>query len=258
MALDLDGVDDKVDHGDIAAIDGVANFTIMFDINWAAQEATASWTSKIVATSGADGFDTQEAATNAIRWMIGSGGWNTYGTSGNILVAGWQHMAFFFDGAGAANADRAKVYRNAVNQALSFTGSIPATIGANTQPLLIGGGGREGAFADAVFANVKAWTASLTLAEIYQEMQTIRPQRTTNLILWSPYLDGTSARDYSGAGNHGTVTGALQAAGPPVSYGGFSKLVGPVLLGAMLASGRPLSRREFLRQAATVPLIGRS
>jgi len=40
-----------------------------------------------------------------------------------------RHMALVYDGSGAANADRLKLYINNVEQTLSFTGTIPATLG---------------------------------------------------------------------------------------------------------------------------------
>ena len=214
MALDYDGVDDVVSHGDINAIDGAANLTIGFWINWTTQETNASWVSK-VASVGIEGIDTEEAATNAFRWHVSNGGWNTYGTTGNIMVAGWQHITLYYDGGGAANADRAKVYRNAAEASLTFTGTIPTTIGSSTEPFRVGGGGREGVFANVDIGQVKMWTASLTPLEIRQDMHSYRPVRRRNLILWSHYDDGIQARDYSGTGNHGTVTGALTEGGPP-------------------------------------------
>jgi len=210
-----------VDHGDINAIDGAANLSLSFWINWAATEDNASWMSKIVATSGPDGFELRESTTNAFRWIVWLSGTQGHALAGDVLTAGWHHIGCVFDGAGVGDAARAQLYLDGLNLSLTFPiSAIPATIGANGASLLTGGAGREGVVADVSIGLVKLWTVSLTATEVLQEMNSYRPVRTAGLILWSPYDDGTNARDYSGAGNHGVVTGALQSPGPPVSYGG--------------------------------------
>lgn len=214
MSLDCDGVDDQSDHGDINAIDSAANMTWMF---WIYRDAigandgmmgkgTAWW---LYSDSGAEeGFKVGQTAV-----------WERRSATGTFPAGSWQHWAVTYDGSLPA-ADRIVMYKNGA--AVSTVGSDPGATLADggASGVLVGNASTFG-FIDAKFALVKLWNATLTAAEIAQEYTSYRPARTSNLLLWSPYDDGTSARDYSGSGNHGTVTGALQAQGPPVSYGGI-------------------------------------
>jgi len=69
-------------------------------------------------------------------------------------------------------------------------------------------------------AYVKAWSTNLSVAEIQQEMNVIRPVKTDNLHLWTPIFAGERTKDYSGNGYDWTENGTIvNAAAPPVSYG---------------------------------------
>ena len=218
MALDFDGADDRVDHGDIAAIDGAAALSVAF---WVYLQTSENGT-ELVGKGGA-GFTIRESTSSVDDMAASFPDAATQGrTTGSIFPAGsWQHWIMVFDGAGVGNAARLQLYKDGVNQTLTFDGTIPATIGdAGTAQLQVGvNQGLNAFYADAIIAHLKIWTAALTAAEAAQEMNSYLPARTANLILWSPYDDGTNARDYSGNGNHGTVTGALAAGGPPVGHG---------------------------------------
>lgn len=75
-------------------------------------------------------------------------------------------------------------------------------------------------YGDSAFAHIKIWDAVLTSAEFWQEMHSIRPQRTANLHLWTPLWTASDANDYSGNGRNWTVTGSPTTEdGPPVSWG---------------------------------------
>jgi len=219
MSLDFDGVDDIVDHGDIAAIDGTSVLTVAF---WISMDVVASLKGIWNKGTGADGIGSRQddsISAGGILDAFGNGG--VQAKVGGLFTADvLQYHTIVFDGGGAANADRYKIYKNAVNQTLTFVGTIPATIAATTGAFQTGRWNLDAAFSNCKIGLLKVWTAALTAAEVFQEMNSFRPVRTANLIIWSPYDDATSSRDYSGAANHGTVTGALQTPGPPVSYGG--------------------------------------
>lgn len=50
----------------------------------------------------------------------------------------WNHVVMNYDGAGVGNAGRLQVYINGVSQTLAFTGTIPASLGDNSAPLMAG------------------------------------------------------------------------------------------------------------------------
>ena len=144
----------------------------------------------------------------------------SYTATGQLSTGVWAHWALVVNTAAGTGDGRVKIYKDGA--ALSLTHAVappnPLPSGAsqiNTMRYV-----QSGSYSDGKMAHHRIWLAELTAAEVAQEMLTIRPHRTANISLRSPYDDGTSARDYSGNGNHGVVTGALQAAGPPVSYGG--------------------------------------
>ena len=213
MALDCDGVDDQIDHGDIPGVDLAAALTLMF---W--QNPDVLVVNDGISNKGAAWENRSGGADSSIPDLV-IGGTNIGALPTGALTAGtWKHYAWVFDGAGVGNSGRLQGYIDAVNQTLTFTGTIPAALSdgaANGVDI----GSNGGSFHDGKFALVKIWTAALTAAEVAQEMNSYRPVRTVNLVLWAPYDDGTDARDYSGSANHGTVTGALQVAGPPLGYG---------------------------------------
>ena len=68
--------------------------------------------------------------SNEITFVI-SNGVSVRGitTSSQIVsTSTWYHICAVFDGTGATNADRCKVYINGVSQPLSFNGTIPTNI----------------------------------------------------------------------------------------------------------------------------------
>lgn len=157
-----------------------------------------------------------EGTASLLRMRIANAGDLGDTPSGTLVAGEWNHHAVVFNGAGTGNAGRLQAYKNGTDQTITFVGTIPATLGdAGTAPLSIGARSDGLAAYDAKFAHIKAWTAALTAAEVAQEMNSYRPVRRANLILWAPYDDGIRARDYSGSGNHGTITGPLYTGGPP-------------------------------------------
>ena len=222
MALDCDGVDDQVDHGDIAGIDSGAVLTVMC---WANVDTVptieTAYVGKVVAGTPYV-FLFGPTTDNKVMFLAGAAG-SANGKSPALTQTNGvdEHWAVVYDGAGAANADKVKMYKNGIDQTLTFTGTFPATLAdGGTEPVYAARDSRGSVFLNGRVSHIKLWLAALTAAEVAQEFNSYRPVRTANLSLWAPYDDGTSARDYSGAGNHGTVTGALQVPGPPVSYGG--------------------------------------
>lgn len=159
--------------------------------------------------------------TNTVTVLLGAAGGNSGSTPASSQTNGvWEHWAFVYDGNGAANADRLKIYKAGVNQSLTFVGTIPASAAdGGTEPIYAARDSRGSVFLNGRLAFIKLWTVALTAAEVAQEVFSYRAVRTADLVLAAPYDDGTNANDYSGARNHGTVVGALQSAGPPVSYG---------------------------------------
>ena len=216
MSLDFDGVDDIVDFGDPAGVDGATALSILW---WENEDTLVTgeshWIKLAVGTNHTFRLR-NDNTTSSI--MVFETTVDNYGSSasGAIIAGRWTHWAYVYNGGGAANADRLKMYKDGVEQSLTFTGTIPASLfdaGANT--IRFGGHASADGFVDMKAGHVKLFTTNLSAAEVGQEVMRYRPVRRTNLIIWSPCDDGVRARDYSGNSNHGTVTGALTTGGPP-------------------------------------------
>lgn len=225
MALDCDGVDDLVDHGDIAAID---NATALSGMIWVFLD-TLGVEEPFFGKVDLDGntlnlyFGIDTPTTTTLMWAATYSSVNGARVANALATGVWAHFAFVYDGNGVGNAERLFLYKNGVGLTETFVGTVPASLAGSAQPFRVAQGeiaDTNTHYLDGRVAHLKMWSAVLTAAEVFQEMNSYHPVRTAGLILWSPYDDGTSARDYSGNGNHGTVTGALQIQGPPVSYGG--------------------------------------
>lgn len=222
MSLLFTGGADQTSHGDIAAVDGAAALTVMA---WLRPDSigisNGSGIGYLFEKNGSDGPSAalNDATMGDIRAYTDTG--NSGRTGVVLAVSTWAHVAYVFDGAGVGNAARLKVYVDGISQSLTFVGTIPATLPSSTAALLLGTPYSGRALLGRV-AFLKAWTAALSAAEVLNEMRARRPHRTANLFLWAPYDDGSSARDYSGSGNHGTAAGNVvgSALSPPGAFGG--------------------------------------
>jgi len=214
MALTFDGTDDKVDHGDIDAIDGTAALTVGV---WAWLDTSDTSRREF----WGKGLSPIMYGTN-----FGAGGTNIVEVSGSdfgtvaaaITAQVWEYHAVVYDGSLGTNADRMKLFRNLSPLTVAFTGTIPATL-TGSATVFTFGSTNGSHFWKGHLAFGRIWTAALSIEELAREMWSYVPVRAANLILDSPYDDET-ARDYSGAANHGTITGATLVGGPPgINYG---------------------------------------
>ena len=206
MPLQFDGTDDVVDHGDITAINGASALTVAYveepDTLASAPRRRAAKGTTLTATL------VISTVTNADRVAWSLDNMTNFAHLGSALSTGVsRHWLWVYDGT-LASTNRVRCYRDGTEQALTFTGTIPTSIGTTTGAMQIGGHATF-THADSMIGHVKIWSVALSSGEAAQEAQSFRPQRTANLLLWSPYHDGTVAADYSGNGRHGTVTGAL-------------------------------------------------
>lgn len=228
MGLLFDGTNDSVDFGDIADVDG-ATLTVCVWYNPTNTSALGIIWGK-VAAAGGDADDIYLAQSDGaggngsgIQWVHGTTSPRASVASGVFTAGTWAHVAMVYDGSLAA-ASRVAIYINGAAQSLSITGTIPATIAASADTVRCGTDGANGVDLAGTLAHLKCWDAALTAAGVYNEMNSYRPVRTSNLFLWAPLDDGTAAKDYSGGGNAGTVAGAVAAGSPSVANGAVGLL----------------------------------
>lgn len=215
-ALDFDGVDDQSSHGDITEMNGASALSWSL---WLKLDAFLAQAGVVMKGSnrGLVLSETSEAAMTLGIFMDISA--RVYAQANDLVVGEWAHWGAIYNGAGATDQDKMKFRKNGIDRTITTTfGALPTTFPSVGGSNLITAGGSG--FSNVQVALLRIWNATLSVAEMDQEVWSYRPVRTANLLMWSPYDDGVSARDYSGRGFHGTVTGAVQSNGPPVSYGG--------------------------------------
>lgn len=90
---------------------------------------------------------------------------------GNINMTGvtadeWHHIAWVYDGDGAANADRLKGYLDGVEQSLTFNGTIPATLLNGSSNVIAGSDDNNSLYFDGLIDEPAIIRRALTGAQI--------------------------------------------------------------------------------------------
>lgn len=135
-ALSFDGVDDLVTVPDSTAVSPTTAMTLEAWIN-----PTSLVAGRTLFTKWINGSQTtfhlalDPAAADELRFTIAPalndvlpGTIYAQTSNANISPGVWTHLAVVFNGAGAANSDRLKLYVNGKPQTLVFTGTVPSTL----------------------------------------------------------------------------------------------------------------------------------
>ena len=158
--------------------------------------------------------------TDATGTLLGLWQANVMTTGTNLTVGQWYHLAI------SNSASACTVYLDGVQDitrahaagAVNWTQVYFGTNALATSEALNGNIGV-----------IKAWNATLTLAEINAEKHLIIPQRYANIVGWWPTFPGERTIDYSRQGNLTQVGTVTDEANPPVSWGA-SPIVVPLAL----------------------------
>lgn len=224
MALDFDNANNSnVDHGDIAL-----STTLISGCFWILADALAvsdQWIDKFVSTASGFRVGTEASVATKLQFVIAAGA-NYAGTVASFISVGTPvHFGFAYDGGAVGNDLKLRIFKNGAPVAVSHSTTVPSTIGDGADTLKVGAR-TAGTAPDSAIGHVKLWSgASLTDAEMLLESQSYWAKRREHLVLDAPYDDGTSARDYSGAGNHGTATVIGQRQAFPISFGAKPRML---------------------------------
>lgn len=208
-AIEALGGSEQVDFGDIAAFDNPTTLSYCF---WLLHFGTLGSPSNHGLLGKSTSFFSYSASATANNLAAGVSGASERLTGANVIPnAVWNHAGYIYDDVAL------KILANGVNQ--SLTGTEPNFPGQGTNSLKV--------FSDVLtipsahIAIFKAWSAVLTIAEMQQEMESFRPHRISDLVLWAPGEDSNRMTDYSGFDRHGTfVSGARRSTfSPPVAIG---------------------------------------
>lgn len=172
-ATNYNGTTSSAAFGDINALDGLSALTVEMSftpraladfahfINKRPDAATSGWSVQ----DGGSGF-----GDNNDMIFLTSGGSATFGhTTGNFLAVGQTtHFVGVFDGAGADNPAKLKIYINGLSRTLGYLGTIPTSITANAYQLYFGRSGDDGEGRGNLDIHyVRIWTRALSADEVW-------------------------------------------------------------------------------------------
>lgn len=213
----LDGTNDFIDCGDIAAINSASTLTINF---WL--KCDPSETSLFISKYNDANNRIHIGAVSNILYFNTSNGGGQYGQVAFSSTA-WNMLTLVFDGGQTGNANRLKGYINGVEQTLSFTGTIQATI-ANLTGDSFMLARQDSTYADCTISELCVWSSALSGANVTSLYNSGTPIDSSTIDSanveghWPLEAgSGITALDYSGNGNHGLlINGPLWDADTPV------------------------------------------
>jgi len=208
-AFGLDGAGDYIDAGDIPTIANLTKFTVFA---WIKPESVTGphaivtkWAHNLQDTFGFE-MDGDELRVFIAERLTDGGSNSTMTTNTNLVVGEYTFVGFVFNGDGATNADKMKIYVDGVEADVSFVGTIGTVLTDATSSLTIGSftGALQRRF-DGSIDDVMIWNRSLSSTEVSD----LFTQRTANSLLGYWTGDG-SAADELGL-NDGTFVGDANA-----------------------------------------------
>lgn len=219
MAFDLDGANGNVAHGDVTQLNASTAMTLML---WANPDSVGT-ESRVLAMKG-NGlqdylYQAVQSSLGSFRVALGTGAAEPYAEyAGGISTGEWHHYAFTFQGGNATANDRVILYRDGSTVATTYNGTFSTAMQSTASPFVIGMRGNGVNYFDGKIAVVKAWSVTLSAAEVLAETWSYRPSRTDGLLVYPDY-ESTLALDYSGNGYHGTVSAGVSVTGNPIGRG---------------------------------------
>jgi len=242
MARNFDGTSSQeCNCGDTTAINNVANASMSFWIN---QAATGDRNQVGYYLSGTHRF--HYVISGNIAYFILNNGSTQYGSKSSWNQTGWHHISCVFDGGGATDADKCKIYLNGVDQSLSYTGTLPSTTSSSLNEFNIGWYPPGNVNGKGDLAEVKLWKSSLTADQAKSVYYGGFPDRV-NLVGYWPMGYGSPEPDLSGSGYNGTLVNSPAIVDHPstpppfgadISYAPFANAVVASGFGILLSTQR--------------------
>lgn len=158
MSIQFNGSSDKVDWGDLDALDGLTKLTISA---WMYFDSTAGDFGYMLSKESGSGSNifgwvltmkTSDANLHVIAR-------NNDASNGHFVTTldALRHYLYVFDGTQSTDATRLKCWDQGAQQTLTFVGTIPASIGANAAPMRYGAHPLDTNFAKGRIAEVGIW-----------------------------------------------------------------------------------------------------
>lgn len=194
--------------GDVNSLDGAAAFTFEFvfrsaDITGGNQNILGKYNS---ATNSIQVF---YGSTGLLSVFVANGASSRADTPAATIRANTNyHVVIVYDGAGATNADKLKIYVNGEAKVITFTNNMPATSGSNAQSLFIGARDASTTPANAAISYFRAYASALSATSALRRYQ----QYAKALLRMIVVSDAATTAAITGAGTGVQVPGTAWAA----------------------------------------------
>ena len=137
-SLDFDGGLQSINCGNVSALTSSSNFTIS---GWFNQTTLDQYRMLFGQSGGVSSILGAYTFTDGNMYVDLRNGSTTYGYfdySTVISADTWFHLAMVFDGSGASNSDRLKLYINNSEMTLTYANTIPASTSSSVLDFNIG------------------------------------------------------------------------------------------------------------------------
>lgn len=163
---------DIIDCGNNSNINATDKLTIAA---WVLMRSTATAVCKVTTATTGFSYNIVYNSDNRVYFqMSGNGTTVAYSQTQVAYNTGmWVHCVGVFDGAGAANSDRNKVYINGVQMACNFAGTIPSSLFQSSSNLKINSINNTSSGTGKI-GQVKIWKRALTATEVRYEYTSTR------------------------------------------------------------------------------------
>jgi hypothetical protein len=168
--IDFDGSDDNLACASNGSLASGAALTIALRVTPDVATGNRVPFARSQSTSGSWSVQTNGTA---LRMHLGTPGTNFGEVASAIAASTERTYVWVFDGGGATNADKLRLWIDGVSQSVTFTGTIPTTVPASSNTLSLGCfSGPDGQYWDgkikgAVMAHAVATTTQRTALEAY-------------------------------------------------------------------------------------------
>lgn len=237
-SVNLDGSNDYITATSLAALSGQSAFTVFgrYKLNSTVSQSAclfqqrqdSSKLSGVRAFSDGNIYVYDDSEANNY-------GWASAATVG-VTAGTWFTFAAVFDGGLSGNSNRMKIFFNATQATLSFSGTIGSSFAANTGAFEVGRWNSGGSFTygNMAVSNIRVYTTALTSGDITNLHNGI--DVGSPALQWKfTDLSGTTVTDSSGNSRNGTLTN-----GPT-----WSTVDGSGLIGRVLSRTTTVTRVEF-------------
>jgi Concanavalin A-like lectin/glucanases superfamily len=165
--LRWDGLDDQGNAGPILALDGASAVTIALWANQRVLDVRGYFWNKLVSSLFQTSIETFDDGFLYVEVNNGAASYGFFDYSTAVTAGQWWHLCVVFDGSGAANADRLKIYIDGRPQTLSFAGTIGNTWpDLGNTPTLIGCSSGGSSLFSGMLDDLRVQTRALSATDV--------------------------------------------------------------------------------------------